>query len=201
MFVPFFCLGRMQHHRPHHPELRGQQPYAFRPPLAFLGKIQPAGHFLSEWLRDSGWDVAQAGVPLVLCMDAGKGEGEEGRGRGRRVRRLGCQRRGGGTGERRDWHLHVHEAGQHQDSLMSLQATISRSRSDCSDGLVWWLGHQLSLSCSATFAVAGKERNGGGKEALQLHTHTHAHLRQERERNSFGSRLLILFRDTCSFPT
>lgn len=78
-------------------------------------------------------------------------------------------------GERRDWHLHVHEAGQRQDSLMSPQAAISCSCSDCSDGLVWWLGHQLSLSCSATFAVAGKEGNGGGKEALELHTHTHRH--------------------------
>lgn len=108
-------------------------------------------------------------------------------------------------GERRDWHLHVHEAGQRQDSLMSPQAAISCSCSDCSDGLVWWLGHQLSLSCSATFAVAGKEGNRGGKEALELHTHTqactHTNRRQERERNSFGSRLLILFRDTCSFPT
>ncbi|KAK4813300.1 hypothetical protein QYF61_023451, partial [Mycteria americana] len=28
-----------------------------------------------ESLRDNGWDVAQAGVPLVLCMDGGKGEG------------------------------------------------------------------------------------------------------------------------------
>lgn len=177
-FYSPFRLGRMQHHRPCHPELRGQQPYAFRPPLAFLGKIQPAGHFLSESLRDNGWDVAQAGVPLVLCMDGEKGGGREGeRGRGRRVRRLGCQRGGGGMEERRDWHLHVHEAGQRRDSLMSLQATISRSCSDCSDGLVWWLGHQLSLLCSATFAVAGKEGNGGGKEALELHTHTctHAH--------------------------
>lgn len=77
--------------------------------------------------------------------------------------------------ERRDWHLHVHEAGQHQDSLMGLQATISRSCSDRSDGLVWWLGHQPSLSCSATFAVVGRERNGGGKEALELQAHTHAH--------------------------
>lgn len=166
----------MQHHRPCHPELRGQQPYAFRPPLAFLGKIQPAGHVLSESLRDDGWDVAQAGVPLVLGMHGGKGEGEKGkRGRGRRVRRLGCQRGGGGMEERRDWHLHVHGAGRRRDSLMSLQATISRSCSDCSDGLVWWLGHQLSLSCSATFAVAGKEGNGGGREALELHTHTHTH--------------------------
>lgn len=78
-------------------------------------------------------------------------------------------------GERRDWHLHVHEAGQRQDSLMSPQAAISCSCSDCSDGLVWWLGHQLSLSCSATFAVAGKEGNRGGKEALELHTHTGMH--------------------------
>jgi len=129
-------------------------------------------------------------------------EGE--RGKGRRVRRPGCQRGGGGgMEERRDWRLHVHEAGQRQDSLMSLQATISRRCSDCSDGLVWWHGHQLSLSCSATFAVAGKEGSGGGKEALELDTHMHAHTnrRQERERSSFGSRLLILFRDTCSLPS
>lgn len=67
----------MQHHRPCHPELRGQQPYAFRPALAFLGKLQPAGHFLSESLREKGWDVARAGVPLVLSR-GGKGEeGEE----------------------------------------------------------------------------------------------------------------------------
>lgn len=52
LFFSLFRLGRRQHHRPCHPELRGQQPYAFRPPLAFLGKIQPAGHFLSESLRD-----------------------------------------------------------------------------------------------------------------------------------------------------
>lgn len=77
--------------------------------------------------------------------------------------------------ERRDWHLHVHKAGQRQDSLMSLQATISHSCSDCGDGLVWWLGHQLSLSCSAAFAVAGKGGKGGGKEALELYTHTQAH--------------------------
>lgn len=72
-FFSLFCLGRMQHHRPCHPELRGQQPYAFRPPLAFLGKIQPAGHFLSESLRDSGWDVARAGVPGAVH---GRAEGE-----------------------------------------------------------------------------------------------------------------------------
>lgn len=104
LFSPF-RLGRMQHHRPCHPELRGQQPYAFRPALAFLGKLQPAGHFLSEPLREKGWDVAQAGVPLVLSRGGGKREG----GRGRRVRRSGCQRGGGGgrLEERRDWHLRV----------------------------------------------------------------------------------------------
>lgn len=85
---------------------------------------------------------------------------------------------------------------------MGPQAAISHGCCDCNDGLVWWLGHQLSL---ATLAVAGKEGNGGGKEALESHSHTHAcahtNRRQERQRNSFGSRLLILFRDTCSFPT
>lgn len=78
-----FCPGRMQYHRPCHPELRGQQPYAFRPPLAFLGKTQPAGHFLSELLRDGCLDVAWAGVPMVLCIDGGLWRGGlEKRGRG-----------------------------------------------------------------------------------------------------------------------
>lgn len=135
-------------------------------------------------------------APWCCAGVEGKGEGDKGR---RRVRRLGCQRGGGGTEEGRDWHLHVHEAGQRQDSLMSPRAAISRRRSDCSDGLVWWLGHQLSLSCSAMFAAAGEEGNGGGREAPELHTHTNQ--RQERQRNSFGSRLLILFCDTCSVPT
>lgn len=116
-FFPPFRLGRMQHHRPCHPELRGQQPYAFRPALAFLGKLQPAGHFLSESLREKGWDVAQAGVPLVLSR---------GGGRGRRVRSPGCRRGGGGLEERRDWHLHVQGAGPCRDSLMSPRAAISR---------------------------------------------------------------------------
>lgn len=121
---------------------------------------------------------------LVLCMDEQRGRAGGEHGSGRRVRRLGCQRGGGGTGERRDWHLHVHEAGRHQDSLMSPQAAISRSCSDCSDGLVWWLGHQLSLSCSATFALAGKGGNGGGKDTLQSHTHACTQIRDRKGRET-----------------
>lgn len=118
---------------------------------------------------------------LVLCVDEQRGRAGGERGSGRRVRRLGCQR---GMGERGDWHLHVHEAGQCQDSLMSPQAAISRSCSDCSDGLVWWLGHQLSLSCSAMFAVVGKEENGGGKDTLQLHTHARTQIRDRKGRET-----------------
>lgn len=69
--------------------------------------------------------------------------------------------------ERRDWHLRVHDAGQHQDSLMSLQGAISHSCFDCSDGIAWWLGHQPSLSCSTFVGGEGGWR-GGEKEALEM---------------------------------
>lgn len=52
---------------------------------------------------------------------------------------------------------------------------------DCSDGAVWWLGHQRSLSCSAAFAAAGEE---GMEEVKKPWSHTHTQIRDRKGRET-----------------
>lgn len=171
----------MQHHRPCHPELRGQQPYAFRPALAFPGKLQPAGHFLSESLREKGWDVAQAGVPLVLSRGGGKGEGARGAWQGEEGEEIGLPER-----RRKGWRREeigiVMCRGCPAPGQADEPAGPDLSAcADCSDGPVWWLGHQRSLSCSAAFAAAGEE---GMEEVKKPWSHTHTQIRDRKGRET-----------------
>lgn len=172
-FFSPFRLGRMQHHRPCHPELRGQQPYAFRPALAFLGKLQPAGHFLSESLREKGWDVAQAGVPLVLSRGGGKGEEGEEPGLPKRRRRRAAGEARLASSCAGGWPA----PGQPDEPA----GPDLSAGADCSDGPVWWLGHQRSLSRSAASAAAGEE---GMEEVKKPRSHTHAQIRDRKGRET-----------------
>lgn len=165
----------MQHHRPCHPELRGQQPYAFRPALAFLGKLQPAGHFLSESLREKGWDVAQAGVPLVLSRG---GKGERGRGGG-----WGDQ---AAKEEEEGWRRG--EIGIFMCGGLAGAGTGWWARGPRSLGLRWlqWWGCLVARTPALVIALRSVRSagEGGMEEVKKPWSHTHTQIRDRKGRET-----------------